>query len=149
MMDFIIINIMETNNVIVRQCIEKFNQKVKFYDSYLLYDSNKIFRYKSICEIRVTIDFNSIIYVDICDTKITTIYRCYVSIADKELCAIRIKIIQIFMENMNKSNSSTKQLEEISKKMDAINEKIDAIVYAPGSSLYKEIASKYEKDEKK
>ncbi len=140
------------DNEIVRTFIEKFNQEVKFYDTYLLYNSNKLYRYKSIEEISIFFNENNKVYVNICNNTsrgTTTIYRCYESISAIDLLTIKIRIIDIFMTNMNKMSSSNKQLEEISKKMDAINEKLDAIVYAPGSSLYKEIASKYAKDEKK
>lgn len=142
---------METDNEIVRKFMEEFNQTVKFYDSYLLCSFCKIYRYKYITEINVYI-IVGLTFVGI-HNKYTgdfvKIFESYDRMQDEDIETIRDRIIEIFMINMNKMSDSNKQLEEISKKMDVINEKLEAIVYAPGSSLYKEIAAKYAEDEKK
>ena len=149
---------MATDEAIIQKFIQKFNEEVKFRSSYLIFDESKIIRYNEINEIIFydTHDYDEHLYsIEIknsgADFNNEIFEYKFANKVDKlnNMNTIKQRIMDIFDKHMDNANSSNKQLEEISKKMDAINEKLEAIVYAPGSSLYKEIASKYAKDEKK
>lgn len=138
---------------VIDRVLEQFNSSVKFNKSSISYRKGLyeylIIKYNKITNISYTNNSELQIYLksDNIDSMIR-LFNVNHKLDNAIANEIFVKIFNIIMSHIENSDLSNKQLEEISKKMDTINEKLDAIVYAPGSSLYKEIASKYAKDEK-